>query len=121
MNFINTIKSFFIPKVVTENLVQIKVNSGYYNLYLMRANDSDTLNTEWKNKNPYLYYNSSSQVVFGNNNQTPSKVGNSYLEANMLQPHIAEKLLKHNTLCLSKTEYNLNQIIQTPYLKKFKY
>lgn len=121
MKFINAIKSLFSTKLVTENLVQIKVNSGYYNLYLMKTNDSDTLNTEWKNRNPYLYYNSSVQVVFGNNNQVPSKVGNNYLEANMLQPHIEQLLLQKHILCLSKTEYSLDQIVQSLYLKKFKY
>ena len=121
MKFINTIKSFFATKVVTENLVQVKENSGFINLYLMGVNDSDTLNTEWKTRNPYLYYNTSAQVVFGNNFQSPSKVSNKHLQLNMLRPDIAEQLLKHNTLCLSKAEYSLEQIVQTPYFKKFKY
>lgn len=108
--------------LIANSLVQIKPTIGFYNLYLMKANTTQTDNKDWLKNNEYRYLSSAIQLQFSNSNQKPSAVNNKVLKVFMLNTSIAEKFLTTNHLTVSEREYkDISSLIKSCYFKEFRY
>ena len=98
-------------------LVQIKPTVAGNTIYLMKTNQSSSLNKEWKAKNPYIFLSKNAQLSFGGQNQLPSLVGNNYLKLYMLKKEIA-KHIKTDGLYVNK---DVKSLLKPQYVGVFKY
>ena len=113
---------------ISNTLVQIQPTVGGNVLYLMKENDVNTLNAEYKKKYQYVYLDMETRI---NNcaTQYPSSVANKLLKVFMLNIDIAEQLLKTTKLWLNKpVQVNklwlnmpVQEIIKPEFYKDFRY
>lgn len=101
--------------VLANSLVQIKETERNYVIHLMKVNQVMTDNFQWKQNNPFLYYNHSTQLKLGNVKRLPSALNGNHCRLYQLD---VQRLLQLNENWIQQVFETQSVYIPRFYLSK---